>query len=101
MVQKEVYWSPIAIESYLDIKDYIDSIWDSKIVEEFENLVDERVEQLKQNNLIAPKIENTNYRKLVIHKNTSLIYDITEELIRIHLVWDNRQDPKELKKYLR
>ncbi len=100
-MQKEIYCSPIAIESYLDIKDYIKSIWDVKIVEEFENLVDERIEQLRQNNFIAPIIENTSYRKLVIHKNTSIIYDITEELVRIHLVWDNRQDPKGLKKYLK
>jgi len=100
-VQKEIYWSPIAIKSYLDSKDYIELIWDIKIVEEFENLVDERIEQLRQNNLIAPTIENTNYRKLVIHKNSSIIYDITEDLIRIHLVWDNRKDPKELKKYLK
>ena len=100
-MQKEIYWSPIAIKSYLDSKDYIELIWDIKIVEEFENLVDERIEQLRQNNHIAPIIENTNYRKLVIHKNSSIIYDITEDLIRIHLVWDNRKDPKELKKYLK
>lgn len=100
-MQKEIYWSPIAIASYLDIKDYIESIWDLETMKKFEDLIDERIEQLKKNNFIAPKIQNTNYRKLVIHKNNSIIYDITEQLIRIHLVWDNRQDPKGLKKYLK
>ena len=50
--------------------------------------------------MMAPVIPTTVYRKLVIHKNISVFYTLDSVMIKILLVWDNRQDPKKLKNKL-
>lgn len=67
---------------------------------EFLDRIEQRIEQLKQNPEIAPKIENTTYHRLLIHPNVSLFYTIEIDFIKLLLLWDNRQDPKQLKKQL-
>ena len=98
---QEVYWSPIAVASFLDVKEFTLKCWGQKVVDEFEIIVDIRVSQISSNSAIAPLMENSNYRKLVIHRNVALIYDVLDDRIRIHLVWDNRQAPQKLTSYLK
>ena len=62
--------------------------------------MDKRIDQLILNPMMAPVIPTTVYRKLVIHKNISVFYTLDSVMIKILLVWDNRQDPKKLKNKL-
>ena len=66
----------------------------------FFKLMDKRIDQVKSNPMIAPVLTNTEYRKLVVHKNISVFYTLALPIVKILLVWDNRQDPKKLKKKL-
>jgi len=70
------------------------------VIDYFLDLVDKRIEQIKTNPHIAPLIENTEFRKLIIHKNVSLFYMNSDDVIKVLLIWDNRQNPKELTKKL-
>ena len=38
------------------------------------------------------------YRRAVINKQTSVLYSIEDGLIRVHTLYDNRQDSEKLKK---
>ena len=100
MAKKSVYWTPLAIESLKATADFISSQWNDPILNYFLDLIDKRIDQLKINPGIAPVIKNTNFRKLIIHKNVSLFYIIDSKIIKILLIWDNRQNPHELIKKL-
>ena len=74
MNQKNIYWTPLAVSSLRETHNFILQHWSYKVGEHFLDLIDERIDQLKINSEIAPKIKASNYRKLVIHKNISLFY---------------------------
>jgi len=66
----------------------------------FTQKLESRINQVKNNPKIAPQVTSTTYRKLLIHKNISMYYTIESDGVYILLLWDNRQDPKVLKKAL-
>ena len=74
MVKIRVFWTPLAIRSLEETKKFILEHWSNQVLEFFLDLVDKRIEQVLINPEIAPVISETNYRKLVIHKNISLFY---------------------------
>ncbi len=96
MAQKEIYWTPLAIDSLTETTDFILKIWNSKVVEILFELIDKRLEQILDNPRIAPKIAGTRFRKIIIHKHVSLFYIDDPKYIKVLLVWDNRQNPDDL-----
>ena len=100
MKKNRVFWTPVAIKSLEETKNFIIKHWNDQVLEYFLDLIDKRIEQVQINPRIAPVIIESDYRKLVIHKNISLFYIIESSLTNILLVWDNRQNPKELKRKL-
>ena len=96
-----IFWTPIGLASLKESKKFILKHWNEKVLEHFLNLVDKRIEQLLSNPELAPRVEFTQYRKLLIHKNISIFDTLDSELIKVLLVWDNRQDPKELQDRLK
>jgi len=97
MRNKKIFWTPIGLESLRECQVFILKHWNNKVLEHFLSLIDKRVDQLKLNSKLAPTIGSTQYRKLVIHKNISIFYIEDSDIIKILLIWDNRQDPKMLK----
>lgn len=97
MRNKKIFWTPIGLESLREAKVFILEHWNNKVLEHFLDLIDKRVEQLTLNSQLAPIIDSTEYRKLVIHKNISVFYAEYSERVKILLVWDNRQNPRVLK----
>ncbi|MEP2300687.1 MAG: type II toxin-antitoxin system RelE/ParE family toxin, partial [Kangiellaceae bacterium] len=74
MSQQRVYWTPVAIESLKATKKFISKQWNNEVVEYFLDLIDKRILQIQSNPEIAPLIPNTQFRKLLIHRNVSLFY---------------------------
>ena len=100
MNKLKVYWTPLAIKSLQEVQSFISEYWNQQVLDQFLDIIDKRIEQLIINPELAPKLGRTAYRKLVIHKNISLFYFHEPELIKLLLVWDNRQDPAKLKEKL-
>lgn len=96
MSQQKVYWTPVAIKSLKETREFISKQWNQQVIDYFLDLIDKRIEQIKTNPHIAPLIENTEFRKLIIHENVSLFYMNSGDLIKILLIWDNRQNPKKM-----
>ncbi len=99
-MSRKIFWTPIGLESLKEAQSFILEHWDQQVLAYFLDLVDKRIEQLRSNPKLAPIIESTEYRKLLIHKNVSIFYTLESEIIKILLVWDNRQDPQTLKERL-
>lgn len=71
---KKVIWTPFALESLKEIVDFIESKWTDQIIEKILSQIDFRVNQIQENPELAPAIENTDFRQLLIHETTSLFY---------------------------
>ena len=98
---KRVIWTPLALDSLKEVVDFLETKWSDQIVEKFLRQVDYRIEQIQENPELAPSIENTLFRLLLIHKTTSLFYRNHPDHIKVLLVWDNRQNPAKLLKKLK
>lgn len=97
---KEVQWTEIARRTLKETSDFILELWDVAVNEEFINQLDYRISQLQKNPELAPAFENTQIRRLLIHKTVSLFYINTPRFIKILMIWDSRQDAEKLLKKL-
>lgn len=95
-MKKKVIWSPTARKSLRRTSNFISELWNEQIKTEFLNQLDFRIEQIQRNPELAPTFEDSDVRKLVIHKSVSLFYLNLPDHIRILIVWDNRQDAAKL-----
>jgi plasmid stabilization system protein ParE len=93
---KKVIWAPTARRSLRRTSDFISELWNEQIKSEFLNQLNFRVEQIQRNPELAPTFDDSEIRKLVIHKSVSLFYLNQPDHIRLLLIWDNRENPAEL-----
>ncbi len=86
----------LAKTSLQETIDFLKVNWDDKTINDLINLIDKRTEQLIQNPNIGPKLPNSEFRRLIIHKYLTLFYTFEQNQITILLSWDNRQNPETL-----
>ena len=93
---KKVVWAPTARRSLRRTSDFIVERWNDQVKKEFLNQLNFRIEQIQRNPELAPTFEDSEIRKLVIHKSVSLLYLNQPKKIKLLLIWDNGQNPAEL-----
>lgn len=86
----------MARRSLRQTSDFIFEVWNEQVRAEFINQLNFRIAQIQKNPELAPTFEDSEIRKLVIHKSVSLFYQNFSEHVRLLLIWDNRQNPAEL-----
>lgn len=98
---KPLFWANEAESTYLDVIDFILTLWDESTTEKLQQLLDKRLADIQRSPSIGKPVANTPYRQLVIHPNISLFYRDYPNHILLLAVWDNRQDPKKLKSLMK
>ncbi len=93
---KKVIWTQTARKSLQETSDFITELWNEQVTDEFLNQLDYRIIQIQKNPELAPAFEDSELRKLLIHKSVSLFYRNYPGFIKILLVWDNRQNLAQL-----
>jgi len=101
MAKSKVVWTPIAANSLQEVVDFVQTNWSQEVAGQFLDLVDDRIHQLSIAPELAPLLQGTEYRKLLVHKNVSMCYMLQHDFILILLFWDNRKDPTQLLKKLK
>lgn len=105
MKKLEVRLSPTAQNKYLEIRAYLLKQWSEKVVLEYEELVDQKIDQVAQ----FPKSCKVSNKKAgiyqaVVEKHSSFYYRIKNETIEILIFVDNRTMPsksdEQLKKFI-
>lgn len=86
----EIVWSESALYSYFRVVDYLLENWTHLELLAFEKNVDKLLEQITLNNDLCPQSKLFGYRKCLIDKHNSLVYDITNNTIVIVSITDNR-----------
>ncbi|WP_090605732.1 type II toxin-antitoxin system RelE/ParE family toxin [Parapedobacter koreensis] len=68
--------------------------WDEKYVNRFLDQLDDVVEKIRTHPYLFQAIPiNPKYRRCVISKQTSLVYEVTDSKIILLYLFDNRQEP--------
>ena len=99
----EIIWGEKAKHSYFKELERINIYHSNKEVENFINLVDEVIYNIKTGVLEGKVSKKTKINSFVISKQTTLYFDINKEKSRVELLlfWKNKQDPKKLVKFLK
>ena len=87
-------------EKNLDaVLNFIEARWSKKAKEMFIIKFEKAISIISMNPEIFPKSSvNKKYRKCVITKQSSLLYSFGANEVRIHAIFDTRQDPNKIKK---
>lgn len=93
---KEVLWTETAKKTLQETSGFILELWNSNINDGFVEQLEYRINQLQNNPELGTAFQNTQIRKLVIHKTVSLFYMNTPKYIKLLLIWDNRQNSDKL-----
>ena len=93
----ETQWTKRAAKSFDEIIEFIIKRWSEDSAKKFVKKSDKLVKQIEKNPEMCQKIEDTEVRRGVITKQTSIYYIIKGNFIRLITFWDNRKDPKKLK----
>ena len=76
-----IIWSDTALSSYLSIIDYLYEQWTQREVINFQNRVNELLDNLTKTPFIGKPSQILPYRKYVLSKQTSLIYSVNNDTI--------------------
>ncbi|PIQ29801.1 MAG: hypothetical protein COW63_11325 [Bacteroidetes bacterium CG18_big_fil_WC_8_21_14_2_50_41_14] len=93
MKEYRIFWSPLAEETYLKTLSRILERWTVKEAEDFDAKVESLIEKLKTHKrLCPPSDKQKNLRRCVIAPQTSLVYQINDNIIELIAFFDNRSE---------
>lgn len=86
----EVVWSDEVLQNYFRVLDYLLENWSVREIDNFESRFDDLILRLQNHKEICPESLLLNYRKCLIDKNNSLIYQETNNKIFLIAIIDNK-----------
>lgn len=94
---KKIVWTPVAVETYHSLVQYLALEWGDLSKTKFLNEVEWVVDLISQNpEMFKRSTRYKNIRIGYLSKQCSLIYRIKPDEIELLVFWDNRQDSKKL-----
>jgi len=86
-----ISWSPLAEETYLNILSQMLDRWTVREAEAFETQVESLIDKLRKQKYLCPSSKKQkSLRRCVIAPQTSLVYQITGDVIELVAFFDNR-----------
>ena len=83
-MEKEIVWTDIAKNDLRNIISYLEVNWPSKVLEDFNSILDFKIKLLSQHPYIGFKSKKySRFRKKLITKSYLIIYSIKKEHIAI------------------
>jgi len=90
----EIKFTPEAEETFDALILQLRQRWGDGFVVKFETKVSKALNTITKTPYLYPIAEeNTEIRKCILHKNSSMLYKVYDTEILIVCFWDNRQDP--------
>ncbi len=95
-----IVWSEEALINLKGIIEYLEKNWSEKELKKFAKLLDNRLSLISTNPLLFPATNHsTSIRMVLLSKFISIFYQPFDGYIRIVSLFDNRRNPKPLKKF--
>ena len=91
----KISWSEIALEDYHIIIDYLIAEWSLSIATDFENIVNQKLENLSQRPFTGIRSnKNSSVRSILFTEHNRLYYRITGNNIELLTIIDTRRNPE-------
>jgi plasmid stabilization system protein ParE len=98
-MKREIRLSKRAMRKLDNLLVYLEEEWSTKVKHEFVLKLDKSLKQIQKLPASFPESEKIKgLRKCVVTKQTTLFYKYSETTIDVITIFDNRQNPKSLKK---
>jgi plasmid stabilization system protein ParE len=98
-MKREIRLSKRAMRKLDSLLVYLEEEWSAKVKHEFVLKLDKSLKQIQKLPDSFPESEKIKgLRKCVVTKQTTLFYKYSETTIDVITIFDNRQNPKSLKK---
>jgi plasmid stabilization system protein ParE len=98
-MKREIRLSKRAMNRLENLLVYLEEEWSMKVKHEFVLKLDKSLKQIQKLPDSFPESEKiSSLRKCVVTKQTTVFYKYSETSIDIIAIFDNRQNPKSLKK---
>lgn len=97
----KIVWTPEALQTYLQIINYLEQKWTEREIKNFAQSVEDKIELLKSFSGIGSLFDKKRkLRKTLVHKHVQLYYRIRPVKKQIELVnfWNTYQNPDKLRK---
>lgn len=100
----EIVWTKLAKITYKEILENLKRRWTKKELKNFKSYTEQTIDKIKSQQIIwSYANEKLEIRKVKIHKTVSLFYKEDDVNQKIYMItfFNNRMNPKTLKKLLR
>lgn len=84
-----------AQQDLLNIESYLLEEWTIDVLEDFFKKFEKAIDILLDKKVFFQKYEDTYFHKFIITKHNSIIYSYGEDVLYIHRVLQNFQDPED------
>ena len=96
-MSKDIKWSTLDATDFINILDYLEKKWNSKVCINFIEIMDACIMQIQINPMQFPFLnKELQIRKCVITKHNSVYYKESTDRIEILRIYDTRQNPETL-----
>ena len=94
----KIFWSDESLANLNDILNYLESEWSEKEIVKFKTKLGKQIDLISQNPKIFPVSQHqSNLRKAVLSKQTTIFYEIIRFEIHIAYLFSNKTDINRLK----
>ena len=95
----KLIWSDEALQNLKGIIKYLEKRWTNREIKRFARLLDHHLNLIRDNPRLFPKSDLfEGFRRAVISKQVSLYYRVDNQTVLIISVFDNRQNPRKLRR---
>ncbi len=84
-----------AEQDLLNIEMYLLEKWNISVLEDFFDKFQEAIKILLEKKVLFQKYEDTHFHKYLLTKHNSIIYSYGDEVLYIHRILQNFQNPEE------
>jgi len=94
----KIFWTDEAISNLEDILDYLKRRWTQREINNFKKILSRQVRLIEQNPLLFPVSQiNPRLRKAVLSKQTTIFYEVVDNVIYLAYLFSNKQDIDKIK----
>ena len=94
----QIFWTDEAVKNLEDILDYLKNRWTSREVDNFKKKLSKQISLIQLNTRLFPISEyNIRLRKAVLSKQTTLFYELSENIVYLVYLFNTKQSETRLK----
>ena len=97
----EIRFSKASYDDLDEIEDYLLNEWNDKVLDDFNLKLDHCLTLITDGIAVFQKYEDTNYHKILITKHNTLIYSLDNNILTVHRILQNFQDPDDNQKSIK